>query len=666
MIDTNIPFRAIESPYANPLMQTIRDVGEGVQAPTAYDISEIYLPETYNEMKEFIKTLEPVWDERGVSIMCDGWTGPTNMHIINFLVYSVRGTIFHKSVDASHVLRKDANYYFKLMKDVVKEIDPHRVIQMVTDNEAAVKAEDLGKRKNIKAVIEQAQKVTRFIYHYKWAANYMKTFTAHRELLHPSLTRFATNFIMLESVVDLKIALQNMFNSPGWINTRYYNIDETEVEVRELFSRSPSTEVVKFWDKADEIIKIQAPIVRVLRLVDGDPLPTMGYIFEAMERCKLAIRENCTSYKQYWAMIDKRWDSKLHQDLHAAGCYFNPKFLYGVDKFSTDKEIKKSVKNVIEKLVPDIDTQIRASTQLFMYEQKMDSFASTVAQRAINLMDPATWWLTYGESAPALQAIAVRVLSQTTSSSNYERNWSMWSLVHTKTRNRLKYKKLHQIVYLRYNMWLQRKHQTRRSEKEIATSFDPINLDNIFDCSTPINNWLEVEPFKEAEGTSWIYASDDENDAGFRETGEEGNRVIRPEFAYHNRVQTIRDSVLTPPSSDDDGNRDDDGGGQDDGGGGRGEYMNSYSGEDAYVPPENYDDPPPSFTMLDQVYECAHKGKNVANDMDINKYSWQGLSGNAVANESVGSNIDPYFPYYPNCESAGYPPSSGYDSISNS
>ncbi|XP_074306703.1 uncharacterized protein LOC141641964 [Silene latifolia] len=98
MIDTNIPFRAIESPYANSLMQTIRDVGKGVRDPTAYAISEIYLPKAYNERRNSLR------------------------------------------LSNQYAMKEDANYYFKLMKDVVKEIGPHRAIQIVTDNETAVKA----------------------------------------------------------------------------------------------------------------------------------------------------------------------------------------------------------------------------------------------------------------------------------------------------------------------------------------------------------------------------------------------------------------------------------------------------------------------------------------------------------------------------------------------
>ncbi|KAK9749839.1 hypothetical protein RND81_02G154500 [Saponaria officinalis] len=544
----------------------------------------IYLLEAYKEMKEYIKSLAPIWDERGVTVMCDVWTGPTDMHIIIFLVYSVRGTIFYKSIGATSVLCKDANYCFKLMKDVLMEKYPHIYWTACVAHCLDLLLENL------------ANKVARFIYHYKWVSNYMKTFTNVRKLLRLGLTRFATNFIMLESVVEQKIALQNMFNSSGWLSARYNYIDETVVQICELFSRSPSTAVAKFWDKVDAILRIQAPIVR------------------------LAIKEICSNYKQYWAMIDKRWDFQLHQDLHAAGCYFNPQFLYGVDKLSTDKEIKKG---------------------LFIYEQKTDSLASNVAQRAIKLMDPATWWSMYSDSASNLHAIVVKVLSQTTSSFNFERNRSVWSLVHTKTRDRLMYKKLHNIVYLWYNMWLQRKHQTRRSEKEINACFDPIKLDNIFDY-----------PFCNDKDTTWIdIDDDDENDGGYQETREGDNTVIGPPFQYHNRAPHTRESVLTSPSSDD-GDGDDDGDRGDD-----------------------IDVPPPIFTRLTpdaplerahQVYERARKGKNAANDPPTNDFSWQGLSGNAVANESISSNIDPYFSYYPNFEPPRYQPSSGYDTTSNS
>ncbi|MFQ6633868.1 hypothetical protein Gotur_010275 [Gossypium turneri] len=41
-----------------------------------------------------------------------------------------------------------------------------------------------------------------------------------------------------------------------------------------------------FWKKANDIIKVYEPLVKVLRLVDGDKKPTMGFIYEAVDRVK--------------------------------------------------------------------------------------------------------------------------------------------------------------------------------------------------------------------------------------------------------------------------------------------------------------------------------------------------------------------------------------------
>ena len=59
--------------------------------------------------------------------------------------------------------------------------------------------------------------------------------------------------------------------------------------------------------------------IKVLRLVDGDDKPTMGFLHEAMERSKLAIQADCSYYKKYWKTIDDRWGRQLKHDLHSAG-----------------------------------------------------------------------------------------------------------------------------------------------------------------------------------------------------------------------------------------------------------------------------------------------------------------------------------------------------------
>lgn len=142
-------------------------------------------------MKEYIGIFAKVWDERGMTIVSDGWTGPTRIHILNYLVYFSRGTVFHKSVDATNVSSRNVDCYFSLMKKVVEEVGLDRVVQVVTDNEVAMKAagkknlmdafphiywapcvahcidlilEDITKKSSIKDVISQANSISRFIY----------------------------------------------------------------------------------------------------------------------------------------------------------------------------------------------------------------------------------------------------------------------------------------------------------------------------------------------------------------------------------------------------------------------------------------------------------------------------------------------------------------------
>ena len=66
----------------------------------------------------------------------------------------------------------------------------------------------------------------------------------------------------------------------------------------------------------------------------------------------------------------------------------------------------------------------------------------------------AKWWFMYGNQTPTLRKLVVKVLSQTTSSSAFERNWSTFVLIHTKQRNHLAYPRLEQLVFYYYNMRL--------------------------------------------------------------------------------------------------------------------------------------------------------------------------------------------------------------------
>lgn len=76
-----------------------------------------------------------------------------------------------------------------------------------------------------------------------------------------------------------------------------------------------------FWNHFAYCLRAMGPLVRVLRLVDNERMPTMDYIYEAMDRAKKAIRSgfkgNKSKYNEIWEIIDKRWECQIHHPLHA-------------------------------------------------------------------------------------------------------------------------------------------------------------------------------------------------------------------------------------------------------------------------------------------------------------------------------------------------------------
>jgi hypothetical protein len=62
--------------------------GEGVLSPLGRDIDGKYLDANEVELNAIFQKWRNECHEHGVTIMCDSWTSPTHMSVINFLLYS--------------------------------------------------------------------------------------------------------------------------------------------------------------------------------------------------------------------------------------------------------------------------------------------------------------------------------------------------------------------------------------------------------------------------------------------------------------------------------------------------------------------------------------------------------------------------------------------------
>ncbi|XP_073023708.1 uncharacterized protein [Primulina eburnea] len=259
----------------------------------------------------------------------------------------------------------------------------------------------------------------------------------------------------------------------------------------------------RFWKRARDVCAAMEPLVKVLKLVDQDKKPTMSLIYEAMDRAKLAIKENNKDWQSYCDVIDNRWYNQLHQHLHAAAYFLNPLLQYSGTCVYTD-EVKRGLKVVIKRLEPDLSAQASAMSEIKLFTDQTGEFGSSLAKMAVKKSLPAEWWNDYGDDAPHLRKIAIKILSQTCSSSGCERNWSTWSLVHTKLRNRLAVEKLHKLVYVHYNMRLRVRNLTCRKEEDDC--YSPIDLNHIFHDDDILSEWIRDNepPVLQDDDLAWL------------------------------------------------------------------------------------------------------------------------------------------------------------------
>ncbi|XP_077249307.1 uncharacterized protein LOC143888789 [Tasmannia lanceolata] len=220
--DANLPFNFANSPFWQPIFDAVNALHSGYKAPTYNALRGSMLKNTVDEVNNYLEEIKMSWRYTGCSIMAD-----VDRHQTMF-----------------------PNQLF----GIVAEVNPEYVVQFVTDSEPSYKT--VGKRlevvygtffwtprtahcldlilehlckpsvfSHIATTIERAVTITKFIYNHGDLLNLMrKKFTGGKELCHPASTRFATNFISIQSLVLNRKSLQQMFVSDEYSTSRHSEV----------------------------------------------------------------------------------------------------------------------------------------------------------------------------------------------------------------------------------------------------------------------------------------------------------------------------------------------------------------------------------------------------------------------------------------------------------
>ena len=354
------------------------------------------------------------WAKVGCTIMSDGWTDNRQRTLINFMVYCPQGISFVKSIDASDIV-KDANNLFLLFDEIITWVCPSNVVQMVTDNAANSVAagrlishkykhinwslcaahclnlifKDICKLDHIAELARRAN-VTIFVYNHVALLSWLRKKEGWTEILQPNATRFATTFIALKSLHDHKHDLQALVTSKFFADSRYSKDNKGRVVVSIILDH-------KFWNDCFIVVKLMASLVRLLRIVDCDERPSMGYVYEGMYRVRLGIKKlfnhNKRLYKPYTNIIKQRWDEQLRKSIYSAAYWLNPCFQFDQENFCDKPEVIGGVMDIIDQKI--IKGKNKVMNKLKLYRDRLESFGRELAYSSREILQPGKSYLIY-------------------------------------------------------------------------------------------------------------------------------------------------------------------------------------------------------------------------------------------------------------------------------
>ncbi|GAV60249.1 LOW QUALITY PROTEIN: DUF659 domain-containing protein/Dimer_Tnp_hAT domain-containing protein, partial [Cephalotus follicularis] len=463
-----LPFNLARNPYFQSAFTYVANHNIAGYLPPGYNLLRTNLLQKEKaNIDRLCASIRNSWNEKGVSIVSDGWSDSQRRPLINFMVVSDGDAMFLKSVDCSGQT-KDMHFIYNLLKEVINEVT--KVVQVITDNAKIVRVQDnlLSKNfhqlftpcvvytlnlalknicaaKNVKSdqvtyevcgwiseIIGDVMMIRNFIMNHSMRLTMFNEFVSLK-LLSVAETCFASMVVMLKRFKLIKSDLQNMVISDKWILYR----DNHQGRARTVKEKMLDD---LWWDSIDYILSFTAPIYNMIRFCDTDKL-SLHLVYDMwdmmIENVKKAIyyHEVKMVHEEYYS---EQW---LNEDPTRVPPH-------------KDKEINLERTKCIKKYFPNLEEHNKVNMEYAEFVGKNGDFRDFNSIENWYVMDPKAWWVLHGACAPMLQTIALRLLAQPSTSSCAERNWSTYSFVHSMKRNKMTPKRAEDLVYIHSNIRL--------------------------------------------------------------------------------------------------------------------------------------------------------------------------------------------------------------------
>jgi hypothetical protein len=297
----NIPFAAARSVSFKKVVKMTSEMRSSYLPPSYHDICKRLLNETKHKikaqiaerMKMFIRTY-------GATLAGDGWSSVNNHPLFNMMYVSPAGEEFLGAIDTSGHMN-DAVYIANVIKKYLIEVGPENIVQVCTEYASVMRKsvsivqqqrphlyfqgcmahalnltlQDWGLSHWASSVVEDAQKIVRFIRACHVPLALFRKHTAiHAKglsLLSTGATRFATKFLVVARILDVKEALKQTVTYVEW-DTYIRTLSDTQrkpvrtqAELRRLILGDDS----EFWQSCANYCTVMKAAVVALKEFDG-------------------------------------------------------------------------------------------------------------------------------------------------------------------------------------------------------------------------------------------------------------------------------------------------------------------------------------------------------------------------------------------------------------
>ncbi|XP_061983055.1 uncharacterized protein LOC133702746 [Populus nigra] len=379
MIDACVPFNAVNSVYYQHAIDAVTAMGSGYKGPNLHAIRGYYLAKAVDEVKIYVETYREIWKKTDVS-------------------------------DVSNTAR----LLYQLFREVVLYVGVENIVYMVTDNAANYVAagkllmeefpsifwspcaaycinlilQDIGKLQSVCCVVEHASGITNYIYNHCYPLYLMRKFTGGKEILRPAPTRFATNFIALQSILAHEDELRAMVTSREWVSSAYAKDSKGKKFVESVLDSL-------FWEKCAIIVRMSEPLIRVLRIVDGDDRPLMRYLYDVIHHAKEEMmrrfQKRKARVKPFINIISNRWDEQFYRHLYVAAFWLNPRFQYDANIMDKHMSTISGLLDVLEKYAHgNLPLQSKITGEMKLFRNVDHDFGRVSAINNRTLMPPVS------------------------------------------------------------------------------------------------------------------------------------------------------------------------------------------------------------------------------------------------------------------------------------